>query len=305
MSWNYIKKAGYDILAVAIVGIWGTTFISSAVLLEYFSPAQLFAVRFSIAYIGMWAFSHDRLMADSWKDELKMVCAGITGGSLYFLSENTALDMSAQTSAVSFIVCTTPLITALGSIIFRRKGAKMTPALAIGSLLALTGVAMIVFNGKSSFGAPVQAYFLALLASCSWAAYTIVVDNLSKYYPSAFITRKVFFWGLVTISPVLFASSQPFDISAFTKPIVLLNVIFLSVVASLACYALWNPLIHKLGTIRSSNYLYLNPLFTLIGSMAFLNERLTLISVCGSLLTLSGVVIAGRMSPFHGHSRLE
>ena len=53
-------------------------------MLNGLSPAQIFTLRFSIAYILMLAFNHRRLFADSWQDELKMALLGITGGSLYF-----------------------------------------------------------------------------------------------------------------------------------------------------------------------------------------------------------------------------
>lgn len=290
----------YDILAVAIVAVWGMTFISSTVLLEYFSPAQLFALRFSIAYLGMWLFSHDHLLCGSVRDELLMLAAGVTGGSLYFLAENTALELTVQTSAVSFIVCTTPLVTAILSLLLGRSGARLSWNLALGSALSLGGVAMIVLNGSSLFGGPVSAYLLAVLASFTWASYTLIVDSLQDRYPSAFITRKVFFWGLVTILPVLVFQHRSLDLKVFGEPVVILNIAFLAIVASLVCYALWNPIIRKLGTIRSSNYIYLNPLFTFVGSMIFLNEPINWISVIGSLMTLGGVIVAGLRTSSRG-----
>ena len=55
-----------------------------------------------------------------------------------------------------------------------------------------------------------------------------------------------------------------------------------------------NMILKKLGTVRASNYIYLNPLFTSIGSAVLLDERFTVISLMGAMLILGGVYCAGR-----------
>lgn len=282
----------FDILAIFIVAIWGMTFISSAKLLVYFTPAQLFALRFTVAYAGMWFFSHKKLFSESLKDELLLLLAGVMGGSLYFLAENTAIAVSNQASAISFLVCTTPLVTALLAIAIKRENARMTRPLALGSFIALLGVAMVMFNGSAVFGAPLKAYMLALLASLTWAVYTLVVSSISDRYSSAFISRKVFFYGLLTILPVLLTEDAQFNIQDFKRFDVIFHLAFLSLIASLGCYALWTPVIKKIGTIKASNFIYLNPVFTFVGSVIFLDEALSVLSVAGSLVTLLGVWIA-------------
>ena len=89
----------YHLVAFLTVAIWGTTFVSTKVLmLNGLSPAQIFTLRFSIAYVLMLAFNHRRLFADSWQDEAKMALLGITGGSLYFCSENEAMNFTTTTN---------------------------------------------------------------------------------------------------------------------------------------------------------------------------------------------------------------
>lgn len=50
----------------------------------------------------------------------------------------------------------------------------------------------------------------------------------------------------------------------------------------------------KIGYGTGSNYIYLNPLFTSIGSAVLLDERFTVISLMGAMLILGGVYCAGR-----------
>lgn len=302
----------YHVLAIVIVAIWGLTFISTKVLLMAgLSPEEIFLVRFSIAYFGMWLFclwgrgsdvsrtgsqsvqSPARLFCNSLKDELLLVLAGVMGGSLYFWSENTALQYT-MASNVSFIVCTTPLVTAILNAAVRRE--RIGRLTLLGGCLSLVGIAMIAFSGGEGFHLSFLGDALAMLASLTWAIYTVVTNGLLKKYPSALISRKVFFYGMLTIVPVLLVKGWTFPAGRFLEPKVLLNTLFLGVVASLACYALWNSVIKRLGTVGSSNYIYLNPLFTLIAAALLLGERLTPVAIAGCLITLIGVWTASRSS---------
>ena len=324
----------YHVLAIVIVAIWGLTFISTKVLLMAgLSPEEIFLVRFSIAYFGMWLFclwgrgsdasgaggslatrgdvpadgsctgasltdSHSvqspaRLFCNSLKDELLLVLAGVMGGSLYFWSENTALQYT-MASNVSFIVCTTPLVTAILNAAVRRE--RIGRLTLLGGCLSLVGIGMIAFSGGEGFHLSFLGDALAMLASLTWAIYTVVTNGLLKKYPSALISRKVFFYGILTIVPVLLVKGWTFPAGRFLEPKVLLNALFLGVVASLACYALWNSVIKRLGTVGSSNYIYLNPLFTLIAATLLLGERLTPVAIAGCLITLIGVWTASRSS---------
>ena len=302
----------YHVLAIVIVAIWGLTFISTKVLLMAgLSPEEIFLVRFSIAYFGMWLFclwgrgsdasrtvspsvqSPARLFCNSLKDELLLVLAGVMGGSLYFWSENTALQYT-MASNVSFIVCTTPLVTAILNAAVRRE--RIGRLTLLGGCLSLVGIGMIAFSGGEGFHLSFLGDALAMLASLTWAIYTVVTNGLLKKYPSALISRKVFFYGMLTIVPVLLVKGWTFPAGRFLEPKVLLNALFLGVVASLACYALWNSVIKRLGTVGSSNYIYLNPLFTLIAATLLLGERLTPVAIAGCLITLIGVWTASRSS---------
>ena len=78
------------------------------------------------------------------------------------------------------------------------------------------------------------------------------------------------------------------------EPVVLGNLLFLGILASLICFVVWNLVLKHLGTITSSNYLYLNPLFTTITSMIFLDETFTWICLIGAAFVLTGVYLSGK-----------
>lgn len=283
----------YHLIAILVVGIWGLTFISTKVLIGHgLSPQEIFLLRFLIAYLGIWFISPRKLFADNWKDEGWLVLGGITGGSLYFLTENMALGITMATN-VAFIVCTAPLLTTLLSLLIYKKE-KATGNLIGGSLLALVGVALVVYNGSFVLKISPFGDFLTLLAALSWAFYSLIMKKMAGRYRITFITRKIFFYGVVTILPAFFFRPFQLNVSLLLQPSVLFNLLFLGILASLICFAVWNVVLKQLGTVRASNYIYLNPLFTLVGSAFLLGERLTVVALVGAMLILGGVYLAGR-----------
>ena len=286
---NYI----YHIIAILVVGIWGLTFISTKVLIGYgLSPQEIFLLRFLMAYLGIWFISLRKLFADNWKDELWLLWGGVTGGSFYFFTENTALEITLATN-VAFIVCTAPLLTTILSLLIYKKE-KATAGLVGGSLLALVGVALVVYNGHFILKISPLGDFLTLLAAFSWAFYSLIMKKMSGRYRTTFITRKIFFYGILTILPAFILHPWQFSLSGLWQPAVWMNLLFLGVLASLVCFVVWNIILKQLGTVRASNYIYLNPLFTLIGSAVLLDEQFTIMSLMGAMLILGGVYWAGK-----------
>lgn len=286
---NYI----YHLTAILTVGIWGLTFISTKVLIEHgLSPQEIFLLRFLMAYLGIWFISPRKLFADNWKDELWLLWGGVTGGSFYFFTENTALEITLATN-VAFIVCTAPLLTTILSLLIYKKE-KATAGLVGGSLLALVGVALVVYNGHFILKISPLGDFLTLLAAFSWAFYSLIMKKMSGRYRTTFITRKIFFYGILTILPAFILHPWQFSLSGLWQPAVWMNLLFLGVLASLVCFVVWNIILKQLGTVRASNYIYLNPLFTLIGSAVLLDEQFTVMSLMGAMLILGGVYWAGK-----------
>lgn len=286
---NYI----YHLIAILIVSIWGLTFISTKVLINNgLTPQEIFLLRFVIAYIGIWFISPRKLFANSWKDEGWLFLGGLTGGSIYFLTENTALGITLACD-VAFIVCMTPLLTTILALLIYKKE-RATPMLIGGSFIALVGVAMVVYNGHFVLNLSPLGDFLSLLAALSWAFYSLIMRKLLTRYNTVFITRKIFFYGLLTILPAFLYSPWQVKLSVLTEPGVLLNLLFLGVIASLVCFVVWNIILKRLGTIRASNYIYLNPLATMLGSAFLLSEPITYMMVIGAGLILGGVYMAGR-----------
>ncbi len=295
----------YHLIAFFTVAIWGSTFVfTKLLLLSGLSPAQIFTLRFIIAYVLLTAYgvlfrrnSH-RWLTDSWKDELLMVALGVTGGSLYFLTENEALNYTTTTN-VSLIVCSCPLAAAL-LIGLCYKSERMSMVQTIGALMAVCGVAAVVLNGHFVLHLSPLGDALALGANLCWAVYSLLMIPANKRYGPLLITRKVFFYGLLTMIPYYLA--YPSEVSSLLNraPELLLNVqvvgnlLFLGVVASCICFLVWTWVMDKLGAMVATNYVYVNPLSTIVVASLVLSEQITVFFLIGALLIIVGMVLADR-----------
>lgn len=280
--------------AILVVAIWGETFVSSKVLLNAgLFPAEIFVCRFLLAYAGIWVVSPKRLWSESWMHELKLMAVGLMGGSLYFLSENMAL-MYSTASNVAIIVGTVPLVTAILMACFYRDE-RLNRRQIVGSIIAFAGLVMVILNGQLILHLNPLGDLLAFGAALTWGVYSLVMKQLSPHYGVTFITRKVFAYGLLTILPY-FALVDPFNFNAqvFAQPRVWMNLLYLGLVASLLCFILWNWVLKRLGTVKATNLLYLQTLFTMLISSIVLAEQITLMAVSGALILIMGMVMASR-----------
>lgn len=276
--------------ALLVVCIWGTTFVSSKVLLNAgMLPADIFLCRFIMAYLCILAISHKRLWADNWKDELTLVGLGIMGGSLYFLTENMALIYSTSAN-VCILVSTCPLITAMLVAVFY-KSDRMKGVQIFGSVIAFLGAALVILNGQINLHINPLGDTLALCAALTWGFYSLFMRRIMGRYSSDFITRKVFIYGVLTILPYILV--KPFSINReqLSSPIVLGNLLFLGLVASTGGYLLWNWVMKKLGAIRSTNYIYLQTIVTMIAGHLVLNEKITWMAILGTVILILGMAL--------------
>ena len=290
------SRVRYHLLALAVVLVWGVTFVCTKVLIGAgLHPVDIFWIRFVLAYAGIWLYilltGRDRTLWYGWKEELVFLFLGITGGSFYFLTENMALCYSYATN-VSILVSTAPLLTALVCSLFypseRMKGWQV-----IGSIIAFVGVILVVLNGQLVLHLNPLGDMLALSAALAWAFYSLFMRRIMGRYSMDFITRKIFAYGIISILPY-FWLVEPFSMTEamLAKPVVIVNLLFLSVIASNACYLLWNWVLKEVGVVHASNFIYLQSFVTMVVSAIVLDERITPMAIAGAIILILGMLRA-------------
>ena len=285
---------------VITVSMWGYSFVSSKVLLENgLGPVQIYVLRFLLAYVIVLGLNHKKIFSHSLRDELLFAVCGLCAGSLYFIAENTALEYTLTTN-VSLLTSMSPLITALlVALVYRTE--KLGIGTWVGSAIAIMGVGCVVFNSSSSLEVRPLGDFLSLAAAFSWSVYSLVLRRLNAGYDVWFITRKTFFYGLVTAVPFLLFETDTVNIlEVISRPQVYGNLLFLGLGASTAAYVLWALTGRQVGAVKANNYMYLQSIITLLVSAVVLGEKITLLGCVGILLILGGLWLGENINKYLG-----
>jgi hypothetical protein len=292
---NQSKALWYHLGALLTVTAWGVSFVSTKVLLEHgINPTEVYVVRTLLAYLLVLCVCHKRIFSNSLRDELLFVSCGLCAGSLYFIAENTALEYT-LVSNVSLIVTLAPLITTLlvGAIYKNERPGK---GVLMGSLIAFLGVGCVIFNSSFVLDVKPLGDLLSLSAAVCWSVYSLVLRKLSAFYTVMFISRKTFFYGMVTAIPFLIAIPEHTPLDVYLQFDVWSNFLFLGVFCSMIAFIIWAFTIKGLGAIKANNYLYIQPIITLIASALLLGEKVSIVGYVGCSLILFGVWISDRMS---------
>ena len=280
------------LLALFSVFVWGTTFIATKILLEAFEPVDILFYRFLIGYLMLWILHPHTFKTESKKDEFLLFLSGASGVAIYFLCENFALTYT-YASNVSILVATAPFITGLLAHMFLKEPIKRS--FVIGFLLSIVGIVLITTNGSIMLHLNPLGDLLALGASICWAIYSLTTVMVHKpAYSYIAVTRRIFFYGLITMIPAMAFCGYKFNPDALLQPTSIGLLLFLGLIASGLCYITWNKSLDILGAVKSSVYIYLVPVVTLIFSFFILEEKMTAISLCGCGLILAGLLLSER-----------
>lgn len=282
------------------VTCWGLSFVATKILLDggqddanpniALSPTEAYIYRFVVAYFILLLFCHKRIMCRNLKDEFLMLLCGLSSGSIYFIAENTALELT-YTSNVSLLSGTSPLVTMLiVGILY--KSERPGRGMIIGSCVAFAGVCCVIFNSASCIDIRPLGDLLALSTAFCWAFYSLIVKKLNVVYDAVFITRKTFFYGVVTALPfLLFEDSvrNPITVIEQGWPWVDGSLIFLVLGPSVLAFYLWAVTIRDLGAVVSNNFMYIQSVVTVIASALILGERISFLGYTGFFLIVFGL----------------
>lgn len=279
--------------ALITILIWGTTFISTKVLLTALSPIEILFLRFVIGYLALWLAAPRRLVLTERKQEGWFAAAGLCGVALYYGFENLALSMT-QASNVGVIISIAPFFTVLFSAVFLKQK-RLGLRFFLGFLMAMAGILLISFNQQAVEIHPLGDG-LAVIAAMIWAIYCLISRKISELgYNVLLTTRRTFFYGLVLMLPLVMTQFSA-DFQILSEPSVLLNLVFLGLGASALCFVTWNYAVGILGSVKTSVTIYIVPVITAVASAWVLHEPLTPRVILGLGLTLGGLLLSQKIN---------
>ncbi len=287
-----MRNLAWHLLAIATVAVWGTSFVSTKVLLGHgFTAVQVFALRFAATWLLLLAMDRGRMRFLGIRDELRLALCGLCGCTLYYWAENSALAIS-PSGEVSLVVCGNPLLIMLfAGLLWREE--RLRPKQVLGCAVAFAGMAVVVLDGTFVLGLSPLGGLLAFAAAASWAVYSLAARPLNARLPALLVTRRMFFYGTLSSVPILLAEGGArIPWGNFAEPVVALNFLALTLLSSLFGYLVWNKVLRRLGTVLASNYIYAIPLVTVATAAVALGERITPGTVAGGIAIAVGMLLA-------------
>lgn len=285
------KRLPGHLAAIFTITVWGTTFISTKVLLTDFQPVGILFIRLIMGLMALFIAYPHKMQGVTLKQELTFAAAGLTGISMYYFMENMALTLT-MASNVGVIVSVSPFFTIILASIFLKEEGKMRLNFFLGFIVAMIGIALISFNGAKFQLSPLGD-LLSLGSAFVWGWYSILSKKIGEYgYSVIQTTRKIFFYGILFMIPTLFFFKVNLDVKLFAETKYILNFLYLGLCASAFCFVTWNYAVSALGAVKTSIYIYLIPVVTIVTSTLILKEPVTWMSAVGTVLAIVGLVLS-------------
>lgn len=286
---NTQRETSGHIATIVTILIWGTTFISTKVLLADFSPMEILFYRFLMGFIALILVRPNMIPFRNWRQEL------LSG---WFIWRNLILSIRKYSSHLYIrIQCRHDRVhytdDHCGFGHFLLEGEKLRLTFLSGFVSALIGLLLITFNGNVVLRLNPLGDIMAAGAALVFGGYSIFMKKLNAYeYHIIELTQRVFLYGLLFMVPALFLFDFHFGLSRFSSASNILNMLFLGIGASALCFATWNYSVGVLKAVKSSAYIYMVPVITIAASVLILHENMTWIALLGGALTLLGLYIS-------------
>lgn len=270
--------------------VWGTTFVSTKVLLRAFTPLEIMIARFALGFLALLIAGKGLMKAQKKSHEALFALAGLTGVTLYFLMENIALTYISA-SLVGVIVAAAPLFTALVAALALHE--RLNRWFFLGFICAMAGVALSSLAGVSELDLNPLGALLGVGAAFVWGVYSVIIRKLGTMgYRTVPLTCRIFGYGLLFLLIPACIEGFPAPASAWIEPLYAANLLFLGLCASATCFVTWNRAVFLLGPVKTSVYIYAQPVITILSSALILGETMTPVMWLGTALTLAGLILS-------------
>lgn len=296
---NNIKNNDIIIGCMCAIGsetIYGLSYIFTKQVTESVSTFALLGWRFFIALTVMSILAAAGIIKIKLKGKsLKpLISVALCSPCIYFIAETIGISRTTASESGVVLACI-PVVSMLASAFILKK--KPAPMEVAGITIALAGVVITVFAVGTSSSLSIVGYAFLFIAVLSYALYSIFVDKASDY-SEAEITYIMLIAGaaLFILLALLEAAvggglkellTLPFRDSGF-----LTAILYQGICCSIAAFFMANTAIAKIGVNRTSSFIGVEAVVSVILGSLILKETLTKWQIIGSVIIIIGVYAA-------------
>lgn len=277
------KIKGYLAL-VAVTIFWGSSFVSSKLVLETMPPMLLAFFRYLFAFITLFTFfmifeKDKRLNKQDYKH---LILSSGIGIFIYFIGEYNALNYISASTA-SIIVSLLPVFMLVTNFFVFKD--KITLFKVIVIVLTLIGVVMVVqADFRAMFNESLIGYSLMVMGVAAWVIYSLSTVKMRKNNSNIKVITYQSGFALILFAPFTVANLNVVTQLNFNLWI---NIIYLGAFASGLAFYLYVYSLKELGTLPVSIFGNTVPVVTVITGYIFLQETLTPLQLTGGLIIVT------------------
>ena len=278
--------------------LYGLSYLFTKQTAETASPLALLGWRFVVALAAMslcvaLGFIPVRLKG---RQLGPLVRVALFCPCLYFIGETVGIRETTVTESGVFLACV-PALSLLASTVILKK--KPTKRQIIGILVTFLGVmTTVVAVGLSSSLSPV-GYAALMLAVVAYALYSVFVD-LAADYTGAEITYVMLcsgaaFYGLLALGEAAAhgALSELLTLPARSGTF-RTAVLYQGIGCSVAAFFLSNAAIAKIGVNKTSSFIGVSTIVSILAGALALGEPLSVGQIVGAAVIVAGVYTANK-----------
>lgn len=213
---------------------------------------------------------------------------------VYFIAETIGISHTTASESGVFLACIPVASLIASTLILKEKPSKMQ---LIGILITLAGVLITVFAVSASSSLSVLGYAFLLVAVVSYALYSVFVDKAAAY-TGAEITYVMLLSGaalfvlLAVTEAGVYGTLVELVRLPFQEPSFLIAILYQGIGCSVLAFFLSNLAISKIGVNRTSSFIGIATVVSILTGALLLREAFTGFQIAGAVIIIAGVYTA-------------
>jgi drug/metabolite transporter (DMT)-like permease len=253
-------------------------------------PLAYSSVRFAIGAVLFSAFTYGRegglrvQRVDVWW----MLGAAALGIWLNQLSFVYSVRLTTA-ATVALMFGTLPIFVALISYALRLERLRLRHWIA--TVISFSGVALVALGASGGIGGEIGGILLGLVASVTWAAYSVAMGPLMRRYSPYRISAFMLLAGSVPllVSAVTQLAGQDWGgLGALAWAAFVYSLFFSLVFTNI----MWFTAIDRVGAARASLYANLQPFLGAFFALVVLSEEMGALQFAGGFVIGAGILLA-------------
>jgi drug/metabolite transporter (DMT)-like permease len=281
----------YAILDSLIIGF---SFLFSKIALNYATPFDILALRFTISFIalsGLILFK--KITINYEKKSLLKICAVALFATAFYGLQTFGL-VNASSSECGILQPTTPIFTMILSELILKERTTIWQKVSI--VFSVIGVMYIfLMQGTGINFSEILGILFVVLSCLSGAFYIVLARSTLKEVPATVVSAASIFIGFLSFNIISVTShflKGNFDVF-FAPPGNLqfvLSILYLGILSCLATSLLGNFALSKINAAKMSVFGNIRPVTAIFAGVFFLKEQLFYYHIIGTIMIIAGVI---------------